>query len=844
MQEQRAGHGSLNIQGRDITIAGLADPSGRRAPEEPSILRPNAKHELPPLTAYFTGRDELVSEVVTTLLNAQQSNPSSVSAIAMVGQAGIGKSALLVAVAHRLTDNFPDAQLYFHLKANSSSAVSGIAARTAWLQRCSPESKLPTDETALAALYRSQLSGTDGRSQRVLVVIDDPANTDDIEALSPPPGGVLIVASRRSLGSIQAIAVEALDPESSGKLIAAVCPRLEPSPYLTELAQLCSYLPIALIAAGSYLRRMRSVPVEEYVARLRQDRLTLLSRSAGSDHSLNVEAVLGGSLAALDPTALSALQCLCVLPVPLSREAGAVVASSHPDMLDELVDAALLSFRTADEKFFPHDLVRELALRDAETQLIESAKRRHAAFTLERVEQAVQSIISHGEESSLKTLLAYFEASRLDVELALDYFQSTEAEAQNHERLLTAIGRVQLLRTQTIERQIHRRQRGKKTKVAFNFAALLIIVASYSFVANQVSPSVLAVISVLALVVTSRISLTTYRQISNLASSDAPTKVLILGVSEHEKELANVLSHIPSIQIAGFYCFNDADTTAVDRSQIVPSTVSLSEFARKNRIDEIVLSQRDADSPTIPWREVLLCMTSGIHASDINGFYERWLGRFSIMTMRPSEIMLGRQFTQGPLRTSIKRVADLFISMILVTFASPILLIVSLLLLLERQGPVLVWQSAAGLGGRLITLPRFRTLPMQSDAQEAKRNRRLPASPTAIGRVLRLLRLDELPLLFAILRGDLSLVGPQPLRPSQVEAISKQVPYFQIRQTLKPGITGWAQVRAPYGASVEDWIAKLQYDLFYVKNHTLFLDFVILLETVGVILTVPSSPRD
>ena len=157
-------------------------------------------------------------------------------------------------------------------------------------------------------------------------------------------------------------------------------------------------------------------------------------------------------------------------------------------------------------------------------------------------------------------------------------------------------------------------------------------------------------------------------------------------------------------------------------------------------------------------------------------------------------------------------------------------------------GPFLYLQERVGLNGRLFNVVKFRS--MRTDAEQDGQPRWATAQDdrvTRVGRIIRKLRIDELPQLFSVLNGDMSLVGPRPERPYFVDKLTQEIPYFAVRQSVKPGVTGWAQVRYHYGASVEDSAEKLQYDLYYVKNHTLFLDLVILFETVGVVLTAKGA---
>ena len=180
----------------------------------------------------------------------------------------------------------------------------------------------------------------------------------------------------------------------------------------------------------------------------------------------------------------------------------------------------------------------------------------------------------------------------------------------------------------------------------------------------------------------------------------------------------------------------------------------------------------------------------------------------------------------------------MFGASILLVATSPMMLVASLLIFLEGGGPILYRQERVGLHGRTFSVIKFRS--MRNDAEKDGTPRWASAGDarvTRVGKFMRKMRIDELPQLFCVLKGDMSLVGPRPERPFFVDRLTQQIPYYAVRHSVKPGLTGWAQVRYHYGASVEDTAQKLQYDLYYVKNNSWFLDLVVLFETVGVVLT-------
>jgi sugar transferase (PEP-CTERM system associated) len=227
----------------------------------------------------------------------------------------------------------------------------------------------------------------------------------------------------------------------------------------------------------------------------------------------------------------------------------------------------------------------------------------------------------------------------------------------------------------------------------------------------------------------------------------------------------------------------------------------------------------------------------GVRVVDVATHFEKTLGQIRLDSISAGWLIFGDGFGHGWARAAVKRVFDIVCASILIVVTLPIMVITGILILIESGGPMLYLQERVGLNGRLFNVVKFRS--MRIDAEKDGTPRWASASDdrvTRVGRVIRKLRIDELPQLFGVLGGAMSLVGPRPERPFFVDKLTKEIPFFAVRQSVKPGVTGWAQVRYQYGASVEDAAEKLQYDLYYVKNHNLFLDIVILFETVGVVL--------
>ena len=240
----------------------------------------------------------------------------------------------------------------------------------------------------------------------------------------------------------------------------------------------------------------------------------------------------------------------------------------------------------------------------------------------------------------------------------------------------------------------------------------------------------------------------------------------------------------------------------------------------------------------MPMRELLDCRLNGIRVLDLASHFEKTLGQIRLDSLYAGWLIFGEGFSQGAVRSLVKRVFDISASLILLIVAAPVMVVTALAIGLETGFPLLYRQERVGYNGRLFNVIKFRS--MRQDAEKHGKPVWATSSDdrvTKVGRIIRKLRIDELPQLYCVLKGDMSLVGPRPERPFFVDQLTREIPFYAVRHSVKPGLTGWAQVCYHYGASTEDAAAKLQYDLYYVKNHSLFLDLVVLFETVGVVLT-------
>lgn len=323
------------------------------------------------------------------------------------------------------------------------------------------------------------------------------------------------------------------------------------------------------------------------------------------------------------------------------------------------------------------------------------------------------------------------------------------------------------------------------------------------------------------------------------SSQNGKTRILILGAGPAAELVAKTLrENDPHMEVVGFYPSPNETECAVDADKVLSSERSLLVTAQDLKVDEIVVALTERRSGSMPLRELLDCKLFGIKVFDVNTHFEKTLGQIRLGFANAGWMIFGDGFNQGLARTAIKRVFDVVSALTLLILAAPIMLVAAVVIKLDSRGPILYRQERVGLNGSPFMVAKFRS--MRVDAEKDGKPRWASVQDdrvTKFGNFMRRTRIDELPQLMNVLRGEMSMVGPRPERPYFVEQLTQQIPFFAVRQSVKPGLTGWAQVRYQYGATVEDSIEKLQYDLYYVKNHTLFLDLVILFETVTVVLT-------
>lgn len=316
-------------------------------------------------------------------------------------------------------------------------------------------------------------------------------------------------------------------------------------------------------------------------------------------------------------------------------------------------------------------------------------------------------------------------------------------------------------------------------------------------------------------------------------------RILVFGTGEKALAVETALRESGSgVEIFGFYSGPREAQAMVPAQNICSQSRSLRATAVEAGVASIVVAVSERRGGAIPLRELLDCRLHGIRVLDLESYFEQILGQIRLDALYAGWLVFGQGFRQGPLRRAGKRLFDVLFASLLLTLALPVMGLAACVIVLESGFPILYRQERVGRHGRLFHVIKFRS--MRTDAERDGKPRWATARDdriTRVGRILRKLRIDELPQLISVLKGDMSLVGPRPERAFFVDQLMREIPFYAVRHSVKPGLTGWAQVRYHYGATVEDSAEKLQYDLYYVKNHSLFLDLFILFETVGVVLT-------
>ncbi len=321
-------------------------------------------------------------------------------------------------------------------------------------------------------------------------------------------------------------------------------------------------------------------------------------------------------------------------------------------------------------------------------------------------------------------------------------------------------------------------------------------------------------------------------------------RILVLGAGnlahfllEKRKNGKELAPKNASYMIHGFVAI-DNETPKVPEKYLVKPGDDLADYCENYEIDEVVLAIGDRRK-TMPVDALLDCKLSNINVIDFVAFWEREKGMLRIDRLNPSWMIFCDGCNQGGINKFAYRAFDLLLSSIILLFMMPFLLLTALLIFIENgfKGPIFYKQKRVGLNDEPFDLLKFRSMVVDAEADgKAKWADKNDARITKVGKFIRKVRIDELPQILNIFKGDMSLVGPRPERPEFVDELEQKIPFYKVRHRVKPGLAGWAQLKYPYGASEKDTYNKLQYDLYYVKNHSFLMDVLVLLQTVEVII--------
>lgn len=318
-------------------------------------------------------------------------------------------------------------------------------------------------------------------------------------------------------------------------------------------------------------------------------------------------------------------------------------------------------------------------------------------------------------------------------------------------------------------------------------------------------------------------------------------RVIVYGAGARAKKLLDDLApeaHALGVKIVG--CVPSAnETVEVDPTLVIAEPADWLIYVQSALISEIVIApdeRRRNGGAVFPLSQFIDCKLAGIPSSDALSFCERELGKIDITLLQPSWMLFSDGFKYSKRRMIAKRIFDLTLASTFFIVLWPFMLLTAIAVRLESPGPVLYHQTRVGLNGKTFRIYKFRSMRQDAEKNGAVWAKKNDSRVTRVGAFIRNTRLDELPQLYNVLAGEMSFVGPRPERPEFVVDLALQIPFYETRHKVKPGLMGWAQLKYPYGASVEDAKNKLQYDLYYTKNHSFLMDMLIMIQTVEIVL--------
>ena len=321
-----------------------------------------------------------------------------------------------------------------------------------------------------------------------------------------------------------------------------------------------------------------------------------------------------------------------------------------------------------------------------------------------------------------------------------------------------------------------------------------------------------------------------------LGTSTFRRNVLVLGAGSRADRIRQ-LGHRKqgSFRVVSFIAMSDAERV-IPEARLRQTIPDLGRFVDDVGASEVVLALEERRN-SLPVKDLLRIKTRGLHVIDFSGFIERETGRVDLDTLNPSWLIFSDGFSSTQLASAIsKRIFDIAASLLLLALTFPLLALFAILIKIESRGPVFYRQTRVGHYGQHFDVVKLRSMRQDAEKDGPKWASENDPRVTRIGRIIRTVRIDEIPQAWSVLKGEMSFVGPRPERPQFVSQLEELLPYYAERHMVKPGITGWAQINYPYGASTEDARQKLEFDLYYAKNYSPFLDLLILLQTARVII--------
>ena len=317
-------------------------------------------------------------------------------------------------------------------------------------------------------------------------------------------------------------------------------------------------------------------------------------------------------------------------------------------------------------------------------------------------------------------------------------------------------------------------------------------------------------------------------------------KAVMLGDGQLAADILREVNHKPDLTYDIKALVTNGNRRCVEQlcesSKIIDGFDHICDLAEEEKVDSIIVAL-DEKRGVFPYRQLLNCKVRGINIIDGESFYERISGKLLVERINPSWLIFSEGFQKSRLVKISKRLVDFIAATILLIIFSPVALLTAIAIKLDSPGPILFSQERVGENGKVFRIFKFRS--MRADAE--KQTGPVWATEddpriTRVGRIIRKLRIDEIPQLLNVFKGDMSFVGPRPERPYFVEQLRKKIRYYDERFTVKPGITGWAQIKYPYGASEKDALEKLKYDLYYIKNMSILMDLIVIFHTAKIVL--------